>query len=278
MRSEGTISAMGTMPGDPDDARSPFGGLFERFGIEGPGEPFGDLPFGGDGPPFGFGDPFGGGAGGDDAAATFAEEALGDFSDDPGAPTDIGALELGTTVVTATHQGEPRDLDYVTFTVPEGTELGGLTVEAYEAGPGNLAFFGIERGAEFTTPPGTEDASTLLGGLTYAHWTVSLDVLGLVGRLEGAQGFEGPLGPGDYTLWLNQTGPANTVSLGLELTEEGAQDEPGNPFFEGGPFARGDFGDIPFGGPAGPGPWSADDLDPADLGAPMGVADDLVLA
>ena len=159
--------------------------------------------------------------------ATFAEDALGDFSGDGAAPTDIGTLAPGTTAVAATQQGDPRDIDYVTFTVPEGMQLSGLTVLDYEAEPGNLAFLGIESGAAAVHDPAATDASGLLGGLTYGHYAVSLNILDIVGSLSGAQGFEGPLGPGEYTLWLNQTGPTSTVTLGLELTEAGSdQDDP----------------------------------------------------
>jgi len=249
MGNQDTIPAMGGRPGGLDFGPSPLGRPSGLPGVDRPEDTFSGLMQGGwDG-----GDPFagggaggfnsfpggggvgggnlfpGGGAGGGDVVATFAEDALGDFSGNGAAPTDIGTLALGTTVVTATQQGDPRDIDYVTFTVPEGMQLSGLTGVAYEAAPGNLAFLGIERGAVAVTDPAAADASTLLGGLAYGHYVVSVDILDIVGSLSGAQGFDGPLGPGEYTLWLNQTGPTSTVSLGLELTEAGADqsDPPG---------------------------------------------------
>jgi hypothetical protein len=208
----------------------------------GPFQGFASAPFGGFG-----GWPPGGGAPDDGAepVAVYSEEGDGDISDDGSAPIDLGVLETGTTLITATQQGEPRDVDYVTFTVPEGMELSGLTVEGYVAEPGNLAFFGIEEGATFETDPNTQDASTLLGGVTYAHWAVGVDVLQIAGDLEGAQGFDGALGAGTYTLWLNQTGPTSTVSIGLEVTAV-VDDVDGAPEMPGGGDRPGGFGPIPF--------------------------------
>lgn len=261
-------------PTDGDASRNPFQPLIGLPGIDSVEDIFADAdmgegnPFaGGDsegGNPFaGGGNPFAGGGASDDEAdpvATFAEDTLGDFSNDGAAPTDIGMLEVGTTVVTATQQGEPRDIDYVTFTVAEGTELDGLTIGAYEAERGNLAFLGLERGDAFETASDAGDASGLLGGLSYGSLEVSNDVLSRVGSLYGAEKFDGSLEAGDYTLWFNQTGMTSTVSLDLEVSEAGDDQAGGNPFGGGGagggnPFGGGgEGGGNPFaGGGAGGG-------------------------
>lgn len=234
MGHQNTTPAMGSMLRGLDVGPTLFARLSGLPGIDGLENILGaPMQFGWDGGAFAGGgaggfNPFpggfpprGGGGDGGVVVASFDEDITGDLSGDGAVPTDIGTLALGTTVIRATQQGDPRDMDYITFTVPEGTELSGLTVLAYDAAPGNLAFIGIEGGAVFVTAPGTTDASTLLGGLVYAQYAVSLDILGLMGSLEGAQGFEEPLGPGEYTLWLNQTGPASTVTLGLDLTAAG---------------------------------------------------------
>jgi len=148
-----------------------------------------------------------------------AEETLGDCADDPRTPTAIGALEIGRTTIEATQRGDPRDVDFVTFTVPEGAELAGLTLDGDEAGSGNLAFLGIARGHTTAIDPDAPDATALLGGITYGAGQPGRDIPDRIGALPGAEDFDGPLGAGAYTLWLNQTGPASTVALGLETRE-----------------------------------------------------------
>ncbi len=154
----------------------------------------------------------------DAPAVTFNEASDGDLSGDPANPTSL-ALGLGTNEVTATQQGdaEPggRDIDYVSFTVAEGQELTEIVIADYQAGAGNLAFLGLQEGPVSTVDPANPSAADLLGGITYGSGDVGGNVLGTIGTLPGAIGFEGSLPAGTYTLWLNQTGPASTVTVQL---------------------------------------------------------------
>ncbi len=157
-----------------------------------------------------------------EAAATpvarFTEEALGDFSDDPAGPTPLEALAPGDTEIVAAQEGSPRDIDYVSFSVPEGTELSRLTLAGYDAGAGNLAFLGLQAGPVVTVDPFAPSAGDLLGGITYGAGQLGQDILPAIGALGGAIGFTGALPAGTYTLWLNQTGPASEVTFILETT------------------------------------------------------------
>lgn len=161
-------------------------------------------------------------------------EAEGDFSDDRSAPNDLGTLATGTTRLQATQQGEPRDLDYVSVTVPDGAQLTGFGLDDYQAGDGNLAFLGLQAGAEFTVDPDAPETELLLGGVLYGASRIGDDLLGDIGTLPDAIGFEGPLPAGTYTLWLNQTGPASTATL--SLTVEPLDTDPGVFAFSGDPF------------------------------------------
>lgn len=155
---------------------------------------------------------------------SFTETALGDFSDDPAAPTDLGTLEIGTVTIEATQEGDPREIDYLTFVVPEGAELTEITLADFVAASGNLAFLGIEAGGQVTTDPFAPSAETLLGGITYGATQIGQGLLDDIGALNGAIGFDGPLGPGAYAIWLNQTGPASTVTLDLTISSAGGDD------------------------------------------------------
>ena len=62
----------------------------------------------------------------------------------------------------------------------------------------------------------------LLGGIVYGEGDVGNDILQQIGALGGAIGFSGPLASGDYTFWLNQTGPVSTATLDLILVPEPA--------------------------------------------------------
>ncbi|MEL6381914.1 MAG: hypothetical protein AAFQ89_05475 [Cyanobacteria bacterium J06626_18] len=113
----------------------------------------------------------------------------------------------------AQQQGEEcgLDVDYFAVTVPEDSILTALTLDAYEADPGNLAFLGIAEGDIFPFSfEDDPDVSALLGGIVYGEESVGIDVLPMIGTLEGAQGFIDPLVSGDYTVWLNQVGPPHS--------------------------------------------------------------------
>ncbi len=148
----------------------------------------------------------------------FDELVDGDLSDDQANPTGVFILGEGDNQITAAQQGDPRDLDYFTFTVPDGFELSSIELEAYEAEGGNLAFLGLQVGDTFTVDPFAPAADDLLGGITYGANEVGTDILTEIGSLPGAIGFTGSLPADNYTIWLNQTGPISEVTLNFGIT------------------------------------------------------------
>ena len=147
----------------------------------------------------------------------------GDLADDRLAP-DAFALEEGENVLLALQQGDAfgRDIDYFTLNVPAGLEITGLTVVGFDAEPGNLAFLGVQPGTTFSVDAGAAQASDLLGGAVFGATDIGLDLLPDIGTLPGATGFTPPLPAGDYTIWLNQTGPPSTATLSVVVPEPAA--------------------------------------------------------
>ncbi len=149
-------------------------------------------------------------------ATMYDERRDGDLSDDPANPSAL-ALQAGETSFVASQQGDSsgRDVDYVTVTVPEGFVLSAVVLDDFASDSGNLAFVGLQAGSVFDVDATAAEASDLLGGAVFGAEDVGLDLLERIASLPGAEGFTPPLPSGDYTFWLNQTGPRATAALVL---------------------------------------------------------------
>ena len=55
-------------------------------------------------------------------------------------------------------------------------------------------------------PPVGGDAGDLLGWTHYSEDEIGTDILPAMGEGQGAQGFVPPLGPGTYSVWVQETG------------------------------------------------------------------------
>ncbi|MEO1794524.1 MAG: malectin domain-containing carbohydrate-binding protein, partial [Pseudomonadota bacterium] len=165
----------------------------------------------------------------------YDENVNGDLSDDNTDPTDLPAFVEGSNIVTlfasdgnGDETGVPTDRDYFTIEVPTGFELSALTLVDYAAGGGsdNAAFIAIsdEETINFTAEDifstQTEPAnSNLIGGLLIGATEVGTDILADLGSgVVAGSGFDGPLGAGVYTVWLNQNADVSRASLDFELT------------------------------------------------------------
>jgi len=155
---------------------------------------------------------------GDESCASFQFVFSGmDLSSDRLNPSVISFDECETSISNCV-QGSPTDVDYFTFEVPENSILSELNLTAYTAeGVNNKAFIGIQTGATFTEPTSGTNVANLLGGLTYGATELGTNILAAMGTLGGSQGFTPPLEAGDYTIWLNQTGPVSCATLELKL-------------------------------------------------------------
>jgi hypothetical protein len=137
-----------------------------------------------------------------------------DLSNTFSAPTDIGALTLGSNLLTGSVNTN-TELDYVTFTVPAGHLLSQIQHTQY-ASSNATSFMGMQTGSAFTKPAtgtGAITAPDLLGFVHFGTATDGTDVLDDMGdsSVFGAQGFTPPLTAGPYTLWIQQTSNVTTT-------------------------------------------------------------------
>lgn len=143
-----------------------------------------------------------------------------DLSDDFSNPEGPFMLSEGSNLISASQQGSPRDVDYITLTVPNGYVLSGLEVQGFDANTGNQAFIGLVNGTAFPNDQNSTGAADLLGGKTYGAQDINSNILPAIGNLNGAQGFSGSLPAGTYSVWLNQTGPNSEAVLNFVLSAQ----------------------------------------------------------
>ncbi len=133
-------------------------------------------------------------------AATVYEEAVdGDFSGDLMTPTSV-TLQLGPNTIIGqmgdngnTGATDGSDADYFTFTIAPGQELTFISIDSYSSpGDPGLSFIGLTNDTQFIDQIGTG----LLGSSLF-NASVPADLLNVLAF--------GPLGPGDYSIWLQET-------------------------------------------------------------------------
>ena len=137
----------------------------------------------------------------------------GDLSDEGSNPSGVFVLEADTeNIFIANQVGNPRDVDFFTFTVPEDFELQEIIVTDYISSD-DIAFIGIDSGTSTNLDFNNPDPADLIGGTTYGTASIGGDILEAMGLLAGATGFTPPLPAGDYTIWLSQTGDISEGTL-----------------------------------------------------------------
>jgi hypothetical protein len=162
------------------------------------------------------------------AAATaqlvvFDEARDGDASDDRFAPTTVALTEGVNTLRGFSGQSptsDVHDLDYITFTIPVGFELGSFVLQAASVG-GAFSFVGLQAGPIITIPADwTSVESPLLGWAHFGTAEVGLDLLPTIANSPGSVGFSGPLQSGTYALWIMEldTSEPHTYSFGFGVT------------------------------------------------------------
>ena len=151
-------------------------------------------------------------------AQVWDEASDGDLSDDGMNPSGPFELSLNGNTFIANQTGNPRDVDFFTFTIPDGMELSELIVSDYD-GTDDVAFIGIDSGTTTDVDFMNPDSGDLLGGTTYGTASIGNDILVAMGNLGGAEGFTPPLASGTYTIWLNQTGGLSESNLNFVVDE-----------------------------------------------------------
>ncbi|MBC03597.1 MAG: hypothetical protein CMJ34_09900 [Phycisphaerae bacterium] len=141
------------------------------------------------------------------ADVVFDEAVDGELSANPNAPTMVDVVAGSNTVnFTTDQQGDDRDI--FTFNVAEGFELTGVILELFDTNskdPNNLAFIGFSAGDVLGTDPLAPNPTPLLGYALVAEADSGTDIFSIMGQGGGSQGYDGPLGAGDYTFWAQET-------------------------------------------------------------------------
>ncbi len=155
------------------------------------------------------------------APITYDESIDGDLSDDRLAPTVL-ALGLGInsfTVDVVDSNSPTGDRDYFTFNVGAGEQISSVVLRDASNPQGGfdaVAFLGFDSGDTFGFDPDTFMGS-LNGFVLTTPDLFGTDILPALNSEAGAPSV--PVGPGDYTFWIQQTGADLTrVSFDVVLT------------------------------------------------------------
>ena len=142
------------------------------------------------------------------ADVVYNEAIDGELSDLGFAPTYIQFGEGSNDVIFVTDQ-DGDDRDFFTFTIEAGYELSGLVVNDFDTdNEFNLAFISINGGSTLPFDPDAPDTEQLLGYTLFDERDTGSDIFLEMGEAFATIGFDGPLGPGDYTIWAQETSPA----------------------------------------------------------------------
>ncbi len=167
------------------------------------------------------------------AAVVYDEAINGAFSDDNLAPTPLGQFLPGVNQVT----GRVTDIgiggfnftnDVFTFEIPANSQLVSITMSSFSTSSGGGMYMMLSRGATFpfdsievNDKMPFPDLMRILGGSVVGGTDVGADVLDNL-QAAGARGdgvpFTTPLGPGNYSVYLQETSTFSNYSLGFNVT------------------------------------------------------------
>ena len=137
------------------------------------------------------------------------------------APTALGPLTLGDNDVFATTGSSAAgviDQNFFVVTVPVGFALASITeLQGTEVG-GDASFIGLEAGPQVTVGSNPATAAGLLGFTLYTPAEINTNILPLMAvAADGSSGFTAPLGPGQYSFWIQEGGTMGTFPFGFDL-------------------------------------------------------------
>lgn len=153
-------------------------------------------------------------------AANHDETVNGDLSTNPAAPTVL-PLSVGSNVVLGTTGNTTGtiDRDYITFSLPPGHMLIGLTLLSFA--PNNLAFASFNAGTTSFVPSGAT-AANFLAGIHPDASMIGTDLMPVfVSSSVTGNSLPAPnLPAGDYCFLIQQTSPITTL-YGLDFIVAG---------------------------------------------------------
>ncbi len=139
------------------------------------------------------------------------------FSDLPSAPTPIGELQVGSTLVAGFLGPVLFDADIFTFTIAPGTQLNAITVISID---GDGHFFGLDAGNTTIDPSANYDGSSLLVARLFGGVDIDSDLMDPVpatGVNFNLANDRVTAGPGDYTIWLQENAISDPYTYALSL-------------------------------------------------------------
>jgi hypothetical protein len=151
--------------------------------------------------------------------ASYNEIVFGDLSSDPGNPTPLEIVHPDEAITGITGGG---DFDFIDIEVPAFHKLESVVVNDYTGA--TQSFAGLQLGSVWTAGTGLGVNPALLLGWTHFGPAASGAGLGsdilddLATPKSGSAGFTRPLGPGHYTLLLQDTGAEVGYSLQFNLS------------------------------------------------------------
>ena len=149
------------------------------------------------------------------AGVFYDESVSGDLSGSFAAPFQGGDISPGANTISGSSVSTDRD--YITFTIPSGMEVTSMTLSSFVS-TDDVIFVALTDGT-LSINPATAGANlgSMLGYGLPGISQLGTDILDELAAGAGAAGFTTPLGPGDYTLWIQQT-QAQNVAYSFDLT------------------------------------------------------------
>jgi hypothetical protein len=149
----------------------------------------------------------------------YNEAVNGPFSSSGLSPTPVGPLSLGDNDIFGTTGSGTSGVkrDYFTITVPAGTVLNSIIELPGTQVAGSFAFFGVQAGPQVTVSPTATSAAGLLGWRHYGPADINTNILPEMAiPAAGSSGFTPPLGPGQYSFWVQELG-TGSFPFGFDL-------------------------------------------------------------
>ena len=179
----------------------------------------------------------------------YSELDAGELSGESGAPTELGLFMPGSNTVTGQvtaigSDGSNGTADVFTFEIGAGTQLDSIVMISYSTADGAASFFALDDGPtfeftameindQFLTPDladfdKTDGRGGILGSGAFGLVDVGQDFLDNpdpgVFDLEASaaqglgEGFIAPLGPGFYSMYIQETGAESNYTLGFNVS------------------------------------------------------------
>ena len=173
------------------------------------------------------------------AVVVYDESIDGELSTDNLAPTDLGVFMIGTNSVTGQvtaigdfFEGFNFTADVFTFEIAAGQQLDSMVLTSYATNPGSDAMFlSLDDGPTFQYSVNeindifvTPDVTQLMAARTIGNPHLGMDFLSGPDSLQeaGMMGmgspFSVPLGPGQYSIYIQETGAFSDYSIAFNVS------------------------------------------------------------